>query len=150
MPNSAVIPKNRASVLLVDDFSDAGPTADILTAGGNAQVDVAGDFSSALQALTNRVPDVLITEARLGEYHGLHLVLRLRAIDPTAVAIVLTSFPDPVLQRDADGLGAVYMVKPVEPSALFEAVASGLRGRLSAPAHTPPTSSELDLGSRRV
>ena len=127
MPNTLSSSPQRASVLLVDDFRDAGRTSDVLTADGNSRVTVARDFTSALKSLATHAPDVLITETRLGEYNGLHLVLRLREINPAAVAIVLTELPDSVLAREAEGLGAACLLKPVDATALLDVMNDGLR-----------------------
>ena len=51
-------------------------------------------------------PDLLITEVRLGEYNGLHLVLRGQFAGVPAIVI---GEPDPVLEHDANKLGAVYI-----------------------------------------
>ena len=50
-------------------------------------------------------PDLLITEVKLGEYNGLHLALRGRALG--IPAIVLGS--DLQLEREATQLGATYL-----------------------------------------
>jgi CheY-like chemotaxis protein len=44
-------------------------------------------------------------------------------------AIIVTGYPDPVLEADARRMGADYLVKPVSPSALVELV----RTKLSTP-----------------
>jgi hypothetical protein len=51
-------------------------------------------------------PDLLITELKLGEHNGLHLALRARAKSVPAVVI---GEPDPVLERDAFQLGAMFL-----------------------------------------
>jgi CheY-like chemotaxis protein len=54
---------------------------------------------------------------RLDGYNGLHLV----ATNPRPIPVlVLTGFPDPGLKREANELGAEYLLKPVEPSTLLK------------------------------
>ena len=130
-------------MLLVDDFRDAGRTSDVLTADGNSRVTVARDFASALKSLATHAPDVLITESRLGEYNGLHLVLRLRDIDPAAVAIVLTQLPDNVLAREAESLGAACLLKPVDATALLDVMNDGLRKRMTPSQNSTPEGARM-------
>jgi CheY-like chemotaxis protein len=64
-------------------------------------------------------PHLLITDVRLGEYNGLQLL----ATNPNPIpAIVLTGFPDRVLEAEAQHLGAEFMLKPVNPSELMAIV----------------------------
>src|SRR5688572_27766527 len=79
----------------------------------NFRVSVAERFSEAKVLLDTRPPDVLITNVRLKEYNGLHLVLRSSAGRPSLVALILSDTPDSVLQADAAQLGAMFAVKPI-------------------------------------
>jgi DNA-binding response OmpR family regulator len=64
-------------------------------------------FAAAKRQLALERVDVLITEARLGDFHGLHLVLLARSANPAVFAAVLASEPDAVLQRDIESAGAI-------------------------------------------
>jgi DNA-binding NtrC family response regulator len=75
-------------------------------------VTVANSFKDAKAALTSAPPTVLIADVRLKEYNGLHLVLRSQAAYPGLRSIVTTQTDDPVLQVEAEHLGATYMVLP--------------------------------------
>ena len=70
---------------------------------------VAG-FEAARQLLASEPVDVLVTEARLGDFHGLHLVLLARTANPAAFAAVIAAAHDTVLQRDVEGAGATLFV----------------------------------------
>lgn len=59
-------------------------------------------------------PEVLVTDVRLGPYNGLHLVAVARVEFPRTVAIVIGG-QDHVLEVEAAGLGARYMLAPVTP-----------------------------------
>ena len=62
-------------------------------------------------------PDVLVTDIRLQVFNGLHLVRRL----PLGThAIVMSGFPDPVLQTEAVRLGVPFLRKPVQTRQLLE------------------------------
>jgi FixJ family two-component response regulator len=78
-----------------------------------------GDARIAAIAASKLVapPDVLVTDIRLQGFNGLHLVLR-RPVG--TYAIVMSAFPDPVLQTEAVRLGAPFLGKPVETRQLLE------------------------------
>jgi DNA-binding response OmpR family regulator len=67
-------------------------------------------FEAARHLLGLEPIDVLITEARLGDFHGLHLVLLARTVNPAVFAAVITANPDAVLQRDVEAAGATLFV----------------------------------------
>jgi DNA-binding NtrC family response regulator len=80
-------------------------------------------FEDARRLLTTSPPDLLITDVRLGSFNGLQLVLRARALNPSVPAIVVTAFPDPLLESEAARYGARFVVKPVAPAMLLGLVA---------------------------
>jgi len=74
---------------------------------------VAESFVRAKSRMTRRPPALLITELRLGEFNGLHLVLHGKALRPTMTALVLSDTPDAVLQAEAECMGATFAVQPL-------------------------------------
>ena len=86
------------------------------------QVTLAETFVKAKERIGSRAPDVLITDIRLGEYNGLHLVLRATAQRHEVAAIVLSSVMDEVLRADAESMRATFMLKPVSARDLAAAV----------------------------
>ena len=64
-------------------------------------------FDAARHMLELEPVDVLVTEARLGDFHGLHLVLLARSSNPAVFAAVLTRERDDVLERDVERAGGV-------------------------------------------
>jgi CheY-like chemotaxis protein len=79
-------------------------------------------------------PDLLMADLRLGAYNGLHLVHRLRLMHADIPAILKDDASDPVLEREALNAQALYLVKPVTPSALVVAARRLLAGRPINPA----------------
>jgi DNA-binding response OmpR family regulator len=70
-------------------------------------------------ALEQGQPDLLIADLRLGGFNGLQLL----HVSPRPVpAIMVTGFPDEMLQAEARRLGAEYLVKPVAVSRLIDMV----------------------------
>lgn len=66
-------------------------------------------------------PEALVTDVRLGPYNGLHLVAVARVELPRTVAIVIGG-QDHVLEVEAAGLGARYLLSPVTPRELELAI----------------------------
>ena len=85
------------------------------------QVTTTDTFHGAVERL--RVPPtLLIADIRLGEYNGLHVVLRGKAASTDLAAIVTSAADDPVLRLDAEQLGATFVVKPVSGAELRAAI----------------------------
>ena len=117
-----------AQVLVVATTTDLiGRIADALTGAGHA-VTVERDFRSGAGVLDRQKPALLISEVRLGEFNGLHLMIRARLAHPSMRAILLDRSPDSVLEADAHRHGAVYLVNP-ERAALLEHVSRVLGER---------------------
>ena len=110
-----------ASALIVDPvLSDALFSIDAVSSLG-FHVTVADSFHEALERL--RVPPtLLIADIRLGEYNGLHLVLRGKAAKRELAAIVTSATADSVLQSEAEQLGATFVRKPTTADELRAAI----------------------------
>jgi len=80
-------------------------------------------YQDAKGLLSASRPDLLLTDIRLGAYHGLQLGIYARGHHPRLPVIVLTGYEDPTLRDEAERAGAMFMVKPITRSALLEAVA---------------------------
>ncbi len=116
--------------------------------GGSCfDVTVANNFAVAKATLAAHPPALLITELRLGEYNGLHLVLRSKAVRPDTAAIVLADAADPVLQEEANKLGALFIVKPL---AKAELIAAALRLTVAAAGHHIAPPFERRVHGRRL
>jgi DNA-binding NtrC family response regulator len=73
---------------------------------------IASDNFHEAKALLREPPALLVSELRLSEYNGLHLVLRAKSARPDMAAIVTTQVADPVLQAEAERMGATFVLKP--------------------------------------
>jgi DNA-binding response OmpR family regulator len=139
-----------AQVLVVATTTELiGKIADALTGAGHA-VTIERDFRRGAGALDRQRPALLISEVRLGEFNGLHLMIRARLEHPAMRAILLDRSPDAVLEADAHRHGAVYLVNP-ETAVLLEHV-SRLLGERSPHRRFPRksiTAGELVLSAGR-
>ncbi|HXH05221.1 MAG TPA: response regulator [Vicinamibacterales bacterium] len=112
-------------VLIVDDDRPWLEAVSELVRRAGHQVSSAASFNEAIQLLGRLQPDLLVTDVRLGEYNGLYLVVRSRATHPHMASIVVSGFPDEVLEREAKHYGArAFLIKPVSASALLELIAA--------------------------
>ena len=93
----------------------------LLTWLGDSQheIVVANTFAAAKHHLATR-PDLLIAEVKLGEYNGLHLALRGRALGIPSIVI---GAADEAFSRQAEQLGAQYVaVEGLDAAILREAM----------------------------
>ena len=79
-------------------------------------------FQKAKLDLTARPPALLVTELRLGEFNGLQLVLQGKSMRPAMAAVVISTVPDPVLEADAEAMGATFVLRPFSDNVLAAAV----------------------------
>jgi two-component system cell cycle response regulator DivK len=116
-------------VLIVED-NDATRTGlnELLTRAGYAAQAVRS-FEDGIRALREDPPDLLLADVRLGPYNGLQLLVTGPKRVPT---IIMTGYPDPVLEADARHLGAQFILKPVSPAALLALVEKQLASRPAA------------------
>ena len=94
----------------------------------NYRVTRVTSFADGRAQLAARSLDLMITDVRLGAFNGLQLVIQRALSDPGRPSIVTGTSPDPVLEAEARGLGAAYVVKPIESVDLLKLVADGLGG----------------------
>ena len=86
----------------------------------------ARSFDEAKTLLAAECPDLLITDLRLGQYNGLHLVLRTRNSYPEMAALVTSRIADPVLEAEALRQRAHFILSPLTANQLLQAVAASL------------------------
>lgn len=100
-------------ILVVDDDDSTRMGLVALLEQAGYTVVAAGSLKAARKALAEEALDLVITDVRLGEFNGLHLAAANRAQIPM---IVVTGFPDPVLEAVARGFNAAFMLKPIRPA----------------------------------
>ena len=117
----------RRSILLVQ----AEPGQDMLSTralfeSAGFRVRLTSSFDEAKRFINDDPPDVLLTELQLGPYNGLHLVMRTRVDHPQMAAIVVSPFADAALAEEAAHHNATFLVRPVAPQELLDAVRRAL------------------------
>jgi DNA-binding response OmpR family regulator len=109
------------TVLIVDPNAQSRTRTVVWLQQAGFVTDAVSSFSDARRRLTEEAPDVLITEAHLGEFHGLHLVILGRGRNSGLVAVMLGT-PDPILAEDARRHEAAYVARPVTSDDLVSLV----------------------------
>jgi CheY-like chemotaxis protein len=67
-----------------------------------------GSFVEAREELRRQPPDLLVSNLRLDEYNGLHLVYLTTHAGTSTRAIIYTIHVEPILARDVQRAGAFY------------------------------------------
>ncbi len=93
-------------------------------------------FQLAKELLHSVRPDLLMADIRLGAFNGLHLAARSRLDSPSLPVIITHASYDPVLETEAQRLGATFVVNPLENSEFLRHV----RGALDKHRQVLPTS----------
>jgi DNA-binding NtrC family response regulator len=113
------------NILIVeDDKSTLSGWVELLRAAGYG-VTGASTYEEGRQELA-AMPDLLITDVRLGVYNGLQLLVRGRMLNPRLHGIVVTGYADPIVRREALHLLAEHLEKPVDADRLLQVVSNAL------------------------
>ena len=115
----------RNILIVEDDQSTLSGWVELLRAAGYLVTGVSS-YEEGRQELAT-MPDLLITDVRLGVYNGLQLLMRGRMVNPRLQAIVITGYADQIVRREAVYLQAEHLEKPVDADRLLQVVGSVLR-----------------------
>lgn len=121
-------------VLIVDDHAimREGLAAVLGANAGFEIVAQVGDGTSALRAFTEHAPDVSIVDLRMKPMDGVELTQAMRALDPNARVILLTTYDtDEEVFRGLRAGAASYLLKEVDSRRLMETIRVVHAGRKS-------------------
>ena len=113
----------RVAVVVDGNTPDRVSTVLLLEAAGY-QVRSARSFDEAKTVLASERPHLLVTDLRLGQYNGIHLVLRSRSDHPGIAAVVTSRVADPVLEAEVHRQNAQFLLRPLTGPQLLEAIAA--------------------------
>jgi CheY-like chemotaxis protein len=131
-------PLAGALVLIVDDDPDVRELLGRILEECGAGVHRSEDAFSALEALKQHKPDVVISDIGMPGMDGFELLRRIRQLPPeaggTTPAIALTAFARPEDRLRALQVGYnAHLSKPIEPASILQAL-----GQLLERAHRNP------------
>ncbi len=142
----------RGSILVVDDEPTIGEVVSAYLQRAGYETRVALDGPSALEAVAERSPDLIVLDLMLPGIDGLEVMRRVR--DRTGAVILLTAKGDESDRVIGLRLGADdYVVKPFSPAELVARVDAVLRRVNTVAEHAPMLTIgelEIDPSSRRV
>ncbi|GAB3647522.1 hybrid sensor histidine kinase/response regulator [Ramlibacter alkalitolerans] len=121
-------PLQGLDVLLVEDDAEASEILGVVLADRGARVRSARDYDSALQAMQQAWPDVLVSDIGLPGRDGYELVRRVRELEGERggahlPVIALTAFARPQdLQKTLAAGFDLHLSKPLKPHKLVEAI----------------------------
>src|SRR5215218_7233414 len=145
---------SRGSVLVVDDEPTIREVVSRYLERAGYDTRVAGDGPSALQAVAERPPDLIVLDLMLPGIDGLEVMRRVREGRQRGAVILLTAKGDENDRIVGLRLGADdYMVKPFSPGELVARVDAVLRRLSPEPEHEPPLRFDgliVDPAARRV
>ena len=134
----------RLAVVVDGNTPDRVNTVLLLEAAGY-EVRSARSFDEAKTLLAAERPHLLVTDLRLGQYNGIHLVLRSRSDYPGIAAVVTSRVADPVLEAEVHRQHAQFLLRPLTGPQLLDAIAASSqrsrnssRGRYAADRRIPP------------
>lgn len=137
------------TVLVVDtDLKVLHAFAQALRAAGYLVFE-ASSFEDGKRLWREITPAVLIVDVRLGQFNGLQLLMRARAGRPDLKGLITCPFPDPVLEAEAKRFGGTFLIKPITPSQIVEAVNAAGPPKPVAANPTPPALIERRRVDRR-
>lgn len=135
-------------VMIVDDHAivRSGLGAFLLTHPDLQQVGEAKNGQKALEQIAELRPDVVLMDLIMPVMDGIQATKEIRARWPEVQVIVLTSFQDEALIRDALQAGAIgYLLKDVAADELADAIRAAAAGR---PALAPEAAQVLMQAAR--
>lgn len=114
-------------VLVVDDEPDIRDLVSFILQDYGVQVTAVSSAQEALQALSESVPDVLISDIGMPKTDGYMLMREVRSRSPgqggNVPAIALTAYAGEMNQQQAIAAGfQMHISKPVDPDALVKAI----------------------------
>lgn len=116
-----------SQILVVsNDDADLAQTLSVLSDAGY-HASGASTFEAASRLLANRSPDLVITDECLGNFNGLHVIMRARARHPDVLAIVTTPVRSRGLEADARSLNVECILKPQDPAEWVASISRTLK-----------------------
>ena len=131
-----------AKILVVDDAPDIVDIVQLYMKNAGYEVLTATDGPSALRALRDEMPDLVVLDLMLPGVDGLEITKRVRAVDNTPI-IMLTARREESDRVLGFELGADdYVVKPFSPQELVGRVKAVLRRTMNAASAEPSGASQ--------
>ncbi len=114
--------RQPGKVLVVDaDVQNVQQLGEALRKRGCEPLE-ATSYEAAKLLWTSERPPMLIADVRLGQFNGLQLLLRALIDRPDVNAVITCPLPDKVLENETRRFGATFLIKPVRPGEVVDAL----------------------------
>src|SRR6266567_1683421 len=123
------LPRHRGKLLVVDD--EDGPRQSLrVIFKDDYEILMASDGATAIELAQNNSIDVAVLDIRMAGMSGIEVLERLKYVDPTIEAVMMTAFETTDTMRQALRLRACdYINKPFDISTMRAAVANAMQRR---------------------
>ncbi|MEO0509565.1 MAG: response regulator [Verrucomicrobiota bacterium] len=122
-------PDSQPSVLVVDDSETDLEIISMVCSGLGCNVDLASDGFEALRLYEERRHDLILTDYFMEPMNGIYVISRIKELNPNAVCLIVTGFPNHTLRRFVEEGGVKdLIVKPIQATLLKETIRSALKG----------------------
>jgi DNA-binding NarL/FixJ family response regulator len=150
LPSEESAPPQRSTVLVVDDHALLRTgVANIINLEPDLRVVAeAENGHQALEAYARHRPDVTLLDLRMPEMEGVEAVRQIRALDPAARVIVLTTYDtDHDIARALKAGAKAYILKDISADDLINCIRDVLGGKTYL---APAAAAKLAEGVTRV
>jgi len=121
----------RQKILVIDDEEVVLDSCLAILASGDYDTTTATSGEEGLRLAAELSPDLIFVDVKMPGVPGMEVLERLRAADPTAVAVVITGYATVSLAVEAMKRGAFdFLPKPFTPDEFREMVRRGLERRV--------------------
>ena len=116
--------ERRLQVLVLDDEAIVGKRLQPALAKVGCDVEIFDAPRPALERLTEKTFDVVVTDIRMDEIDGIEVLERVQARSPATRVVLITGYATVELAREAMAKGAFdFIAKPFKPQELREVIA---------------------------
>src|SRR5947209_8741918 len=129
VPPEPALPRRKGTLLVVDD--EEGPRQSLqVVFKDEYEILMACDGASAIKLAQNHKIDVAILDIRMAGMSGIEVLERLKYVNPTIEAVMMTAFETTDTMRQALRLRACdYINKPFDLATIRAAVAGAMQRR---------------------
>ncbi len=111
-----------SSILVIDDSAADLETISIVCKSLGCEVDVVSDGFEAMQIYESRQHQFVITDYVMEPVNGIYLVSRIREMNPDAICLLITGFPDGAVRRFSEEAEVEIVMKPFKAEDLKEKI----------------------------
>jgi DNA-binding response OmpR family regulator len=115
-----------ALILLVDSDRTLLRHIEALLSSAGHLVAAVATYHEAKHLMDSVTPDMLIVGVRLEAFNGMHLAVRCRREYPLPPVMLTGPVPDAVVEIEAERIGAMFLVDPLNNPAFLPRVAAAL------------------------